>query len=176
MKDHVICSAIYEKIGRVESVIDIGCGEGYLVNCLAQKLNRKVVGFDITDKGFNASHDVCKRFGTCHLIECVSGDVHKINDFFKQESFDAAILVFTLHHLEHPINTLRMIIQIIKTNGKIIIGDYWFTERKKKTECYRFTTKDMKNLLVRGGFRFLGADKIGKDFVLVVGEKPAQQG
>ena len=47
MKDYIICNSIYEKMGNVEKVLDIGCGGGYLVNCLAKKLNRKVTGFDL---------------------------------------------------------------------------------------------------------------------------------
>jgi len=37
MKDHIVCNSIYEKIGKVGKVLDIGCGEGYLVNCFAKK-------------------------------------------------------------------------------------------------------------------------------------------
>ncbi len=59
----------------------------------------------------------------------------------------------------------------MKNGGKIVIGDYWFTERKKKRDCFRFTVRDIQRLLKEQGFRYLGEDRIGKDFVMVIGEK-----
>ncbi len=82
MKDYIICNSVYEKIGNVDKVLDIGCGDGYIVNCLARKLNRKVIGFDISNEGFAKSHEKCKQFNTCSLIECVKGDAHKIINLF----------------------------------------------------------------------------------------------
>lgn len=171
MKDHKICHEVYRKICNAGSILDVGCGEGYLVNCLARKLNRKVVGFDISEIGFAKSHKWCRKFKTCGLTECRKGDAHRIDEYFVAESFDAATLVYTLHHLDRPLVALGKIRRILKRGGEIIIGDYWFTERKVKSNCYRFTPAEVKNLLVRAGFRYMGADRIEKYFVLMVGEK-----
>jgi ubiquinone/menaquinone biosynthesis C-methylase UbiE len=102
------CSEIYKKINNVNNLLDVGCGEGYLVNCLANKLNKKVAGFDISDSGFAKSHDKCKIFNTCSLIECVKGDVCKIDNYF-QYTFDAITLAYTLHHLERSVTTLKSV-------------------------------------------------------------------
>jgi len=85
MEDLTICKEIHEKINDSDSVLDVGCGEGYLVNCLAKKLNRKVIGFDVSDKGFDKSHNRCREFGTCNLIQCVKGNAHKVNKYFKHK-------------------------------------------------------------------------------------------
>ena len=170
MEDSIICNEIYKKIGNVDRVLDVGCEDGYLVNCLAKKLNKKVIGFDISNDGFIKSHEKCKKFNTCSLIECVKGDTHKIDDYFKQK-FDIIILSYTLHHIKKPLIALINIKKILEDNGKIIIGDYWFTDRKKKQECYRFTPQDIKKLLKKAGFKYLGEDKINKNFVLIIGEK-----
>ena len=171
MEDSIICNEIYEKINDVGDVLDVGCGEGYLVNCLAKKLNKKVVGFDVSDEEFDKSHDRCKQFGTCSLIECRKGDAHKINNYFTSERFEVITLIYALHHIKKPITALINIRKILKQNGKIIIGDYWFTKRKKKQRCYRFTVNDIKKLLKKSGFKYIGEDRIEKDFVLIVGEK-----
>ena len=154
-----------------DNVLDIGCDEGYLVNCLAKKLNKKVTGFDISSDGFVKSHERCKQFNTCSLVECKQGDAHKINKYFPQEKFDAITLIYTLHHIKKPEVALTRIRKIIKDRGRIIIGDFWFTKRKKKQGCYRFTVKDIKRLLEKSGFKYIGEDRISKDFVLVLGEK-----
>ncbi len=171
MEDHTICDAIYRKIDLEGNLLDVGCGEGYLVNCLAKKLNKKVVGFDISDLGFAKSHKWCKEFNTCGLIECRKGDAHKIDEYFDAGSFNTVTLIYTLHHLGRPMITLPKIRKMLRDKGKIIVGDYWFTKRKRKSDCYRFTPADIRNLLIRAGFKYLGADRIEKDFVLMVGEK-----
>lgn len=171
MRDSVICNQVYEKIGNVNNVLDIGCGEGYLVNCLAKKLNKKVIGFDISYDSFAKSYGKCKRFNTCSLIKCIRGDAHETRKHFQPESFDAITLIYTLHHIKRTLIALVQIRKILKDKGKIIVGDYWFTNRKKKQGCYRFTVKDIKRLLKRSGFRYLGEDRIDKNFVLITGEK-----
>jgi len=170
MKDSIICREIYKKIGDVDSILDVGCGKGYLVNCLAQKFNKKVIGFDISNSGFLKSHEKCKKFGTCSLIECRQGDAHNINRYF-QHKFDTIIISYTLHHIKKPVIALINIRKILKNKGKIIIGDFWFTKRKKKRGCYRFTVDDIKKLLKKAGFKYFGQDRISKDFVLITGEK-----
>ncbi len=170
MKDSIICNEIHKKIGRVNHVLDVGCGEGYLVNCLAKKLNKKIIGFDLSTEGFAKSHKKCKELGTCSLIKCIHGDAYKIDKYFKYK-FDVIILVYTLHHLKKPLIVLKNIRKILKDNGKIIIGDFWFTSRKKKQGCYKFTSNNIKKLLQKSKFRYIGEDKITKDFVLITGEK-----
>ena len=171
MEDRIICDEIYQKIDPRGNLLDVGCGEGYLVNCLARKLNRKVVGLDISDMEFANAHKWCKKFDTCGLIECRKGDARRIDKYFDAGSFNTVTLVYTLHHIDRPMIALPKIRKILRDKGKIIVGDYWFTERKRKSDCYRFTPAHIRNLLIRAGFRYLGADRIEKNFVLMVGEK-----
>lgn len=171
MEERTICDEIYRKIDPKWNLLDVGCGEGYLVNCLARKLNKKVVGFDISDMGFAKSHKWCKKFKTCGLIGCKKGDAHKIDEYFDTGSFDTITLVYTLHHIDRPMTALRKIRRVLRNRGKVIVGDYWFTWRKIKSDCYRFTPAEIRDMLTRAGFRYLGADRVEKDSVLMVGEK-----
>lgn len=171
MKDYAVCNSIYEKIGKVEKVLDIGCGEGYLVNCLAKQINRKVLGFDISNQGFIRAHEKCKEFGTCALIGCMKGDAHNLTEYFPDDYFDAVILIYAFHHIEKPEVALGEIRRVLKNGGKTLIGDLWFTERKKKRDCFRFTVKDIQELLKMSKFKYPGQDRMRKDFVIMVGEK-----
>ncbi|MFQ6108477.1 MAG: class I SAM-dependent methyltransferase [Candidatus Aminicenantales bacterium] len=69
--------------------------------CLAKKLNRKIIGLDISPEGFAKAHRKCKRFDVCYLIECIKGDAHHMG-MFKCNKFDAAILLYSLHHMDNP--------------------------------------------------------------------------
>lgn len=138
MKDSIICNELHQKIGNINSVLDVGCGEGYLVNCLAKKLNKKIIGFDISDNGFTKSHSKCMQFGTCRLIQCIKGDAHKVSKYF-QNKFEVITLIYTMHHIKKPLIALINIKKILENKGKITIGDYWFTN--KKTRMLQVYTK-----------------------------------
>ncbi|MFW6038409.1 MAG: class I SAM-dependent methyltransferase [Candidatus Saliniplasma sp.] len=171
MEDEDICEAVYEKIGQVEKILDIGCGEGYLVNCLADQIDRKVVGCDISDEGFDKAHRKCKDFGTCGYIDCMEVDAHELSEKFTKNTFDAITFIYSLHHMDRPVEVLEKVRELLKENGKVVIGDFWFTERKKKKGCYRFTPNDIKDMVKQAGLKYLGQDRIGKEFTILVGEK-----
>ncbi len=171
MEDEEICQAVYEKIGEVEDVLDVGCGDGYLVNCLSSELDKEVLGCDISDESFDEAHSKCEEFGTCGNIECIRGDAHDISDIFAENSFDVITLIYSLHHLEEPVKVLKQIKEVLKENGKVVIGDFWFTERKEKGGCYRFTPEEIKAMVKKAGFKYLGQDRIDKEFTILVGEK-----
>lgn len=76
MNNTKLCEIISRQINVVDILLDIGCGEGFLVSCLAKKLNKKIIGLDISPEGFAKAHSKCKRFDVCHLIECIKGDAH----------------------------------------------------------------------------------------------------
>jgi len=82
----------------VNSVIDIGCGEGFIINCL----NRPdITGVDISKKAL----DIAKRKNPgCNFC---TGSVYDLS--FKESSFDLVIATEILEHLENPEEALQEI-------------------------------------------------------------------
>ncbi|MFW6144832.1 MAG: class I SAM-dependent methyltransferase [Candidatus Natronoplasma sp.] len=171
MEDEEICRAVYEKIGDVEEVVDIGCGDGFLVNCLASKLDEQVLGCDISNEGFDKAHSRCEEFETCGSIDCVKIDAHRLLDTFSKDTFDVTTFIYSLHHMDRPVDVLEQARKVLKDQGKLVIGDFWFTERKEKGGCYRFTPGEIKNMIKEAGLKYLGQDRIGKEFTILIGEK-----
>ena len=82
----------------VNSVIDIGCGEGFIINCL----NRPdITGVDISKKALNIAKQ--KNSG-CNFC---TGSIYNIS--FKKNSFDLVIATEVLEHLENPEKALQEI-------------------------------------------------------------------
>lgn len=148
MNNTQICNKIYQDVGNVKNLLDIGCGEGYLVNCLAKKLNSKIIGLDISNEGFNKAHRICERYNTCHLIECISGNAQ--STMFEDNSFEAVTIVFSLHHIENPELALREMFRILKSDGKLVIVDY--VVKKKKSKCRKYVIEQVNTLLNKTGF------------------------
>lgn len=80
-------------------VLDVGCGEGKLVNLLAKKTEKKIIGIDISESGFDKAEKKAFKDGVPHLIACMKCDAHQIGECFGSERFEAVTLVYALHHL-----------------------------------------------------------------------------
>ncbi len=90
---------ILPTLDKTDNVLDIGCGDGYLCNCLAQKLQKPVIGLDISSKGFTKAHKTCQKFKTCHLIKCLDGKAEDLKNIVKSEKLNVITLVHSFHHI-----------------------------------------------------------------------------
>lgn len=88
---------------NIKSVIDIGCGEGFVINCLDYL---KITGVDISR---NALRIAKEKNPEC---EFCSGSIYEIS--FKENSFDLVIATEVLEHLERPDLALQEIKRITK--------------------------------------------------------------
>src|SRR3989338_5613355 len=124
MTEQKICNLIASKIKRSDNLLDVGCGEGYLCNCLAQKLQKPVVGLDISSKGFNKAHTFCKKFKTCNLIECRQGKAEHLGKIARKKKFDVITFVHSFHHIGNVRQTFIQAKQVLRKEGKIIIVEF----------------------------------------------------
>lgn len=88
---------------EVESIIDIGCGEGFIVNCLNRT---NITGVDISKKALNVAKQKNPGCNFC------AGSIYDLS--FKKSSFDLIIATEVLEHLENPEKALREIKRISK--------------------------------------------------------------
>lgn len=87
----------------VNSIIDIGCGEGFIVNCL----NRTdITGVDISKRALSIAKQKNPGCNFC------TGSVYNLS--FKKSSFDLVIATEVLEHLESPDKALQEIKRISK--------------------------------------------------------------
>lgn len=86
---------------NINKVIDIGCGEGFVINCLEIP---NITGVDISR---NALRIAKEKNPGCNLC---SGSIYDIS--FKENSFDLVIATEVLEHLEKPELALKEIRRI----------------------------------------------------------------
>ncbi|MDD3247365.1 MAG: class I SAM-dependent methyltransferase [Methanosarcina sp.] len=87
----------------LNSIIDIGCGEGFIINCL----NRPdITGVDISKKALNIAK---RKNPECNFC---TGSVYDLS--FKKNSFDLVLATEVLEHLENPEKALQEIKRISK--------------------------------------------------------------
>ncbi len=95
-----------------EIVIDVGCGEGIILEKFLRRYpQKKIIGVDILMK--NAM--ICKE----HNLPALVNDVYAL--CFKDNSIDHCLFTQTLEHLNEPEEALSEIKRVLKPGGSVII-------------------------------------------------------
>lgn len=92
-------------------VLDIGCGNGGLLEYLRGKKNCQVIALDISDEAIK----ICKEKG----IEAIRCDIERDK---VPGTYDVIILSAVIEHLFDPLSTLSKVRNNLNENGCIIVG------------------------------------------------------
>lgn len=166
MTEQALDQRIMELLKQLRLILDIGCGDGRLVNALISEKESRVIGLDVSDHGFAEAKMTAIQEAHHHLVECVECDACQIA--FQDDYFEAIILRFSLHHIEETQPALGKIHRILTPGGMVLIGE-WLVEDEDQPRdgCYRFTLEDMRQMLREIAFRQFEFELIDDDSVLV---------
>ena len=87
------------------------------------------------------------------------------------EQFEAATLVWTLHHVADPQAILRQVGRILRPGGRVLVGDWVVGEGQQRGDCFKFTAEEIERFLTGAGFQNIDVEWIEPYLVLVIGEK-----
>lgn len=94
---------IVVSLDNVKNAIDIGCGEGFIANCLSLPA---VTGVDISKNALKIAKDRNQKYNFC------MGSIYNLS--FKRDSFDLAVATEVLEHLNEPEKALDEIRRVSK--------------------------------------------------------------
>lgn len=93
-------------------IVDIGCGEGILMEKIIQRLpDVKVFGIDPSPENVS----ICKKHG----LEIYTGSVYELP--LDNESVDCVLFIEVIEHLDHEGLAIKEIIRVLKRNGTLIL-------------------------------------------------------
>lgn len=163
--DIEIDNRLLEVLGSAKFILDVGCGDGRLLNDLAYQGHRWVLGLDISDHGFTQARKTHH-----HLVECIECDARQIA--FKGDQFEAVLLTFSLHHIEEAQPALKEICRVLLPGGMVLLGE-WLVEDdgQPRDGCYRFTRADLEYMLLETGFQQVEIEMFAAGMALLVGRK-----
>jgi len=99
----------------IKNIIDIGCGDGCLLDLIDENINYK--GIDISPTQINYANEHIKKLKRKNaLID--KGDV--LNLDIKDNSFDAALVCDVVEHVLYPEKLFMQIKRVVKNNGYIV--------------------------------------------------------
>ena len=149
--------------GKNNDVLDIGCGEGFFAERLAQA-NNQVVGVDILPE-IKQKESLFKYFQTD-----LDHGLDPIIDQFDHLKFDKVLLQDVLEHLRYPEVVLRDCARVLKPNGEVVVsvpnianitvrlsllfGTFEYSDRGilDKTHLRFFTQKTARRMLEESGY------------------------
>lgn len=158
---------ILGKLRGANKVLDVGCGDGGLVNFLAKQTRKEVVGLDISDSGFDKALTKASSHGVSNLVKCIKGDAYRISKYFNKEKFDVVTMTYTLHHVKQPVNVLRQLRKILKLTGQILIVDWVFYQDKDKGECRKYSIGDLLQMMMETGYSPIRVEELELGLVLI---------
>lgn len=152
---------ILAKLQGMKKVLDIGCGDGTLDVFLAKEGRKEIVGLDISPDGFSRAKKKAIADGVEELVRCVKGSVCNMT-FAKDSEFDAAILLYSFHHIEDPISAIDEIERIIRPAGKILIVEC-IANGEESVVCCNFSKGELIAILKESGFLNLQLEILGRE-------------
>jgi ubiquinone biosynthesis O-methyltransferase len=111
----VVFAQVFQALGHVERgarVLDVGCGNGYLTNSLAEQ-GFVAHGVDPSDTGI----DVARRFYPTVTFDCID----LTRESLQLPSFDAATCIEVLEHVYAPRLLLAATFAALKPGGTLVL-------------------------------------------------------
>ncbi|MDI6839417.1 MAG: class I SAM-dependent methyltransferase [bacterium] len=110
---------------KIGSILDVGCGDGYLCNTFLQKgIAKTVVGEDLS---LNRLHFAKKKFKGCKFV------VAEITNLpFKSNFFDIVSAVEVLEHLDVP---LKALYELRRVSSRYVLFATPYKETLQQTLC-----------------------------------------
>jgi len=106
-------------------LLDLGTGGGYGVVAVAEAV-KKVTATDVKKEMLDAARATCKDEGITNVEfrKMAAEDIEMPN-----ESFDAVLIRFSLHHFHNAQKALQEACRVLKPNGLLFLADAFFPER-----------------------------------------------
>lgn len=138
-----VLNYIYNQVRKQTdaNVLDIGFGTGILTTQLYNE------GYKITGLDFSSNMiDIAKKKMPNALL--INWDFTKgLPNEIVNSNFDYIISTYAIHHLndKEKIKFIQSLLNLLNTNGKILIGDVSFETRKELDECKNIYKKVWDN-------------------------------
>ena len=130
----------YWKLNQNNSVLDIGCGKGFMLFDLMQHIpGIKVRGIDISKYAIDNSHEQVKDFLSV-------GNANNLP--FENKSFDVVISINTIHNLdiEECAKALKEISRVSKEYSFITVDAYRNEQEKEAMLAWNLTAKTIMSV------------------------------
>lgn len=115
-KEEIIKKAV---LREGDNILDVACGNGYLLGELSKKARVNAFGVDISENMIAAARD---RYPDCTFAVSPCTPLG-----FENDSMDAITVSCAFHHFETPQTFADECMRVLKKNGRIFIAEPYFS-------------------------------------------------
>lgn len=122
-KHHDLLDLVVESSHAEENdhILDIGCGTGILALKFLKKSDCQVTGIDGSPEMLAVFEKKINKLGLNEKISCRYEELSNME--FDEETFDIISSTFTLHHIKDKYPMIEKIFKMLKSGGRLIIGE-----------------------------------------------------
>lgn len=147
-----------------DTILDVACGNGTLLNAFSQKGSVSCYGIDISSKMIEVSKERYPH------ISFTQGDCTKTS--YQDNTFDAITVSAAFHHFPEPEQFMKEAFRILKPNGTLYIAEVYmpavfrwcvnpFIQFSKDGDVKIYSSKELISYFDNEGFRNISTSKIG---------------
>jgi ubiquinone/menaquinone biosynthesis C-methylase UbiE len=147
------------KQSNARSVLDVGCGNGWLLNQLSMRLSADLAGVDVNETELLQASRLFGHLKICFFL------ANMLDASLADVRFDAIVFASSLQYFQQPEVALSALTRFLKPRGKIIIVDTPFYKNAKEADQAKRRTEDYYNSIG-------ASDMIGKYYHHTVASMP----
>ena len=138
-----------------DRIIEIGFGTGKLIYKMTQKIDTGLIeGIDFSNTMVSIAQKRNKRNIANGKVTIIEGNFDEIP--YEKEKFTKVCSINTLYFWPKPEHTIKKIVDILKPQGKLILGfedvEQLKRRRLNKNVFHLYTKDEVQNLLINAGF------------------------
>jgi ubiquinone/menaquinone biosynthesis C-methylase UbiE len=138
-----------------DRIIEIGFGTGKLIYKMAQKIETGLIeGVDFSNTMVSIAQKRNKKNIANGKVTIIEGNFDEIP--YEKDKFTKACSVNTLYFWPKPEHTAKKIVDMLKPEGKLILGfedvEQLKRRRLNKNVFHLYTKDEVQNLLINAGF------------------------
>jgi ubiquinone/menaquinone biosynthesis C-methylase UbiE len=129
--DGKYCSYMYEwvmkkiKMQPFKSILDVGCGTGAMLSIVINEYKDiQACGIDLSEKMLEKAAELLGQ-----RVQLIAGDSDNLP--WEDDYFDLVVCNSSFHHFPEPVKVLKEIRRVLKSNGRIIIAEPWWSNSKR---------------------------------------------
>ena len=174
----ISCRDIAEQIRELpyESLLDVGCGTGFLIDLLAKQRSARYCGADLSDGMIRMAKE--KRIEGAEFTVCSADKLP-----YPDETFDIVTCSQSFHHYPYPEQAMREAKRVLKPGGLYILSDTgiggvgaWIDNHiifklMSSGDCRTTNRKGIEKLMANAGFTVTDSRQVKGMIYTVTGRK-----
>lgn len=161
---------------KYDSLLDIGCGTGYLIELLQNRKKADYYGLDLSPEMLKMAK---AKFGNDVTLK--EGEADSLP--YKDDTFDVVTCIQSFHHYPYPEKAMSEVYRVLKPGGLYILSDtgmggfmkwiynHLLLKKVNSGDYAVYSKRDIGDLMTACGFSVIDGYKISRVIYTVIGTK-----